>query len=432
MSSPNLAIPHVAAAQNQKEVTINDAVDALDRAVTGSATIDCGAGGTIAVSASTFRAAARLVLTGGPLEPVTITLPAIERPILVRNGTGVAVTARNPTGADAVEVPDGKLVLLFSTGAGVHLAGSAGGGGALAELSDVDLATPAAGDLLRFDGALWRAAAPGVYRRALLPYRGALLRRTSNLIAVAAPVLIPWQDPVYDTDGFWSAGAPSRIAIPAGVTKVRFSGSVALASSTNAGGVFLSLERNGAGGPPGAGVFTVRASTTGYGNNDYQCHSAVIPVAAGDFFELRVNFTNVNWDDIVASDSRTWFAVEVVETVDAADPPADVHLWKAGAPGASEVLLRLPLARRTLFPAGLPLSVGAAGVAAAAEADFDLRRNGASFGMLRFPAASATATFIAAADALFEPGDLLSVHAPATPDAALTDIGATLAGTLVM
>jgi hypothetical protein len=34
MASPNLAITHVAAAQNQKEVTVNDAIDALDRALT--------------------------------------------------------------------------------------------------------------------------------------------------------------------------------------------------------------------------------------------------------------------------------------------------------------------------------------------------------------------------------------------------------------
>ena len=35
MSSPNLGITHVAAAQNQKEVTLNDAIDALDRALSG-------------------------------------------------------------------------------------------------------------------------------------------------------------------------------------------------------------------------------------------------------------------------------------------------------------------------------------------------------------------------------------------------------------
>ena len=33
MPSPNLAVTHVAAAQNQKEVTINDAIDALDNAM---------------------------------------------------------------------------------------------------------------------------------------------------------------------------------------------------------------------------------------------------------------------------------------------------------------------------------------------------------------------------------------------------------------
>lgn len=44
MSSPNLAIPHVVAAQAQKEVTINDAVDRLDRAVTEVLTVDLDPG----------------------------------------------------------------------------------------------------------------------------------------------------------------------------------------------------------------------------------------------------------------------------------------------------------------------------------------------------------------------------------------------------
>ena len=51
MTSPNLAAPHVAAAQNQKEVTINDATDALDLAMTATLELDCSAGGTITVSA---------------------------------------------------------------------------------------------------------------------------------------------------------------------------------------------------------------------------------------------------------------------------------------------------------------------------------------------------------------------------------------------
>lgn len=44
MSSPNLAITHVAAAQNQKEVTINDAINALDRAMGDLLVVDLTAG----------------------------------------------------------------------------------------------------------------------------------------------------------------------------------------------------------------------------------------------------------------------------------------------------------------------------------------------------------------------------------------------------
>jgi hypothetical protein len=44
MPSPNLAIAHVAASQNQKEVTINDAIDALDRAMNDTLALDLSAG----------------------------------------------------------------------------------------------------------------------------------------------------------------------------------------------------------------------------------------------------------------------------------------------------------------------------------------------------------------------------------------------------
>lgn len=43
-----------------------------------------------------------------------------------------------------------------------------------------------------------------------------------------------------------------------------------------------------------------------------------------------------------------------------------------------------------------------------------------------------TATFIAASAVTFDPGDQLTVVAPATPDATLADIAVTLAGALVV
>lgn len=53
-------------------------------------------------------------------------------------------------------------------------------------------------------------------------FRGALVRITADEpVADSTDVAIPWDDTVYDTDSFWSAGTPTRLTVPAGVTKVR-------------------------------------------------------------------------------------------------------------------------------------------------------------------------------------------------------------------
>jgi hypothetical protein len=48
-TTPNLAIEHVLQSQAQKEVTANEAFDALDQAIAGLLEIDVSVGGTITV-----------------------------------------------------------------------------------------------------------------------------------------------------------------------------------------------------------------------------------------------------------------------------------------------------------------------------------------------------------------------------------------------
>ena len=114
MSTPNLAIPHIAAAQNQKEVTANDAFDRLDEAISGRLTVDFAAG-DVTLTASQFRrhvAFAAINVTSGR----ELLLPAIRRLFLVDNGAGAAALVVRQ-GSVTVTVPAGGLQLLHTTGA---------------------------------------------------------------------------------------------------------------------------------------------------------------------------------------------------------------------------------------------------------------------------------------------------------------------------
>ena len=113
MSTPNLAIPHIAASQNQKEVTANDAFDRLDEAITGRLVVDF-AGGDVTLTASQYRRhvafAAINVVSGREL-----VLPAIRRLLVVDNTAGTtAIVVRQ--GSTTVSVPAGAGQLLHTTG----------------------------------------------------------------------------------------------------------------------------------------------------------------------------------------------------------------------------------------------------------------------------------------------------------------------------
>jgi hypothetical protein len=123
MTSPNLAAPHVAAAQNQKEVTINDATDALDLAMTATLELECSGGGTITVSAIQMQRHVRLRLIGAPTAAFTVEMHATQRLCAVANDTGQTATVRTDTGTSVDVEPDAQ-VLVHVAAAGVTLVGA--------------------------------------------------------------------------------------------------------------------------------------------------------------------------------------------------------------------------------------------------------------------------------------------------------------------
>lgn len=116
-------------------------------------------------------------------------------------------------------------------------------------------------------------------------FRGALVRLVSNTaVPHAADIPIAWGAAVYDTDGIWSADAPTRLVVPAGVSRVRITG-------------FVSLQDLGAG-TPGIRVCVVKKNGVRFPGGQellmagqpflLPADTAAVPVVAGDYFEVCV------------------------------------------------------------------------------------------------------------------------------------------------
>ncbi|HEY3910369.1 MAG TPA: phage tail protein [Stellaceae bacterium] len=99
-----------------------------------------------------------------------------------------------------------------------------------------------------------------------------------------------------------------------------------------------------------------------------------------------------------------------------------------GAPSASLVLQRYVFATAVTFPAGLAGSQGTAETAATAMAKFEVQKNGANVGTMVFAAAATTAKFAMTSATTFNAGDVLTLVAPAVPDATLANLAWTFIG----
>ena len=145
MPSPNLAVAHVAASQNQKEVTINDAIDALDRAMTDTLALDLSAG-SLSLTAAQLRSAFVLRPAGALTGPASILVPQIRRVFaLVNTDSAFAVTVER--GASAIVVQPGEGALLISEGSPNGLF-RVGPGAPVYDFGMVAGASPDAGEVL--------------------------------------------------------------------------------------------------------------------------------------------------------------------------------------------------------------------------------------------------------------------------------------------
>ncbi len=147
MPSPNLDIAHVAANQNQKEVTVNDAIDALDRALTEIGAVDFSAG-PVTLTDAAFRTAAVFRPAAALTGPASLTVPAIRRLFVVIN-TDPAYTIAVNRGSTTIALPPGAALGLCTDGAtnGLFATGVLPAA-AVYDFGLVQVATPAPGAVM--------------------------------------------------------------------------------------------------------------------------------------------------------------------------------------------------------------------------------------------------------------------------------------------
>lgn len=100
-------------------------------------------------------------------------------------------------------------------------------------------------------------------------------------------------------------------------------------------------------------------------------------------------------------------------------------------PTASAKLMRLSVTRAFSLPASLTGSYAESVVAATASTTYTIKKNGSSIGSIDWAASGTIATFTFASTVSFAVGDILTVEAPASPDATHNELAWTFAATLV-
>jgi len=111
MSTPNLGVAHIAAAQTSKEVTANTAFDDFDGAITALESINCAGNTDVTPNATTTTFSRRLKLTGALTGNINLIVPTSAHEYVIDNQTTGAFTV-------TVKTSGGTGIATFGAGWG--------------------------------------------------------------------------------------------------------------------------------------------------------------------------------------------------------------------------------------------------------------------------------------------------------------------------
>lgn len=158
---------------------------------------------------------------------------------------------------------------------------------------------------------LWRGDKTWVEISSLLALtrNACMVRKVANLTGAdfTPGVTLAWDSEVYD-DGGWHSNAVnnSRLTVPAGVTRVRVGGTIALANAVASIGVLCYVTRNGVVLWDGRPTASFAAPSDVTRQARINLASGQIPVTAGDYFEVTLLIVGDTSVDILADRSNFW------------------------------------------------------------------------------------------------------------------------------
>jgi len=147
-----------------------------------------------------------------------------------------------------------------------------------------------------------------------MAFKGALVRKNyptpgNQFVAHNTVAMVTWGLVDYDTDGFFNSSNPTRLTIPAGVSKVRLIAQNIWQRGNSTGMRQNVIKKNGAFFPGDPCVNVPANSDT---TTDLVAISPVLEVQEGDYFENEVYQSDGAALPLLAS-TGTFFSIEVVE-----------------------------------------------------------------------------------------------------------------------
>jgi hypothetical protein len=202
------------------------------------------------------------------------------------------------------------------------------------------------------------------------------------------------------------------IRIPAGVAKVSLMAGCDFEALATAGSVFVAIHKNQADLSYGITGDVWRSGTTGFNDNANNCATVAIPVSEDDLFSVRLH-ASMSGQDTIQNTRRTFFSIKVEERDDVQALTHDIHHFFAGTPTVSVTAFAVVAGTDFTLPTSLTDSAAYAEIApSGGSVVFDVQKNGVSIGSVTFASGSNTATFTFAADVSFANGDVLSIVSP--------------------